>query len=166
MDKIAHKVYEINVMRQALRVLKSYHVQRTQYNRLRECAENYHRVLMTKTGFEILKLYQRLSAERKQVKNKVDSIYQTNLKIKLLRFIRQSNKWFRRTELTVYSHMHTRYQTNILHALKNYAQRKHLQILSKNTSQMYLIYYFLQNSKTLQGYEMKHYTQSVIPYYN
>jgi hypothetical protein len=76
---------------------------------------------MTKTGFEILKLYQRLSAERKQVKNKVDSIYQTNLKIKLLRFIRQSNKWFRRTELTVYSHMHTRYQTNILHALKNYA---------------------------------------------
>ena len=29
MDKIAHKVYEINVMRQALRVLKSYHVKRT-----------------------------------------------------------------------------------------------------------------------------------------
>jgi hypothetical protein len=121
---------------------------------------------MTKTGFEILKLYQKLSAERKQVKNKVDSIYQTNLKIKLIRFIRQSNKWFRRNELTVYSHMHTRYQTNILYALKNYAQRKHLQILSKSPTLVYLIYHFLQNSKNLQAYEMNHFSQSVIPYYN
>jgi hypothetical protein len=121
---------------------------------------------MTKTGFEILKLYQKLSAERKQVKNKVDSIYQTNLKIKLIRFIRKSNKWFRRNELTVYSHMHTRYQTNILYALKNYAQRKHLQILSKTPSQVHLIFHFLQNSKTLQAYELNQLSQSVIPYYS
>ena len=120
---------------------------------------------MTKTGFEILKLYQRLSAERKQVKDKVDRIYQTNLKIKLIRFIRQSNKWFRRTELTVYSHMHMRYQTNLLYALNNYAQKKHLQILTKSASQVYLVYNFLQNQKSLQAYEMKHLNQSVIPYY-
>lgn len=29
--------------------------------------------------------------------------------MKFIRFIRQSNKEFRKIELTVYSHMHTRY---------------------------------------------------------
>lgn len=65
MDKIADKVYEINVMRAALKVIKSYQVQSLQYKKLRECAENYYRVLMTKTGFEILKIYTKLSSERK-----------------------------------------------------------------------------------------------------
>jgi hypothetical protein len=75
MDKIALKVYEINVMRHALRVIKSFQVQSTQRGKLRECAENYHRVLMCKTGFEILKLYTKLSSERKNIRRKVDDIY-------------------------------------------------------------------------------------------
>lgn len=65
MDKIADKVYEINVMRTALKVIKSFQEQNLQNKKLMECAENYYRVLMTKTGFEILKIYTKLSAERK-----------------------------------------------------------------------------------------------------
>ncbi len=80
---------------------------------------------MTKTGFEILKIYTKLSAERKSINKRVYEIYSKRLKMKFIRFIRQSNKQFRKIELTVYNHMHTRYQKNILQALKDYAGKKH-----------------------------------------
>jgi hypothetical protein len=62
-----------------------------------------------KAGIEILKLYARLSRERKDIRRKCLEVYQRRLKVNFIRFIRRSSKEFRRLELTVYNHMYTRY---------------------------------------------------------
>lgn len=92
-------------------------------------------------------------------------IYQKKLKQKLLRFIRQSNKEFRKKSERVEMYLRERKELVLLHSLHSYAERKHLTLPTRNEKFYFLAYMMFFSKSKRFALENPAITKTKRPYY-
>lgn len=117
MLKIADKLNELNIMKTGLKMLQAHLVIRGQERRMRDVAEGYRKTREVRKAFEVLKAHKLIQREIKVRNDRCDGVYQKRLKQRLVRFVRTSNKEFRRLEGHIYSLMHSRKMKELLDSL-------------------------------------------------
>jgi len=84
-----------------------------------------------------------------------------------MRFVRTSNKDFRKLETHIYVHMHTRKMQELLNSLKSYAKSKHISTLPASLVYYYIVHHLFFADQQLAPFTFTHQslTLSKRPYY-
>eukprot|EP00347_Sterkiella_histriomuscorum_P015932 403355136 len=144
--RIAKGVVEFNRLKLAIKQMKEFILQKQQYIKLNQCAENYFKLGLMKTALELLKKNSLLMQGVNKQKYYIDTYYQKKLKFNLFQYILASNMIFIEEESNIMVLKKRQRLRKLFNVLVNNYRENRIQRAPKQSTFYYACYMLLDNS--------------------